>query len=186
MAVLSKRPLTSEKLRNPSGWFPALRVVTDTPLGRVQALCVHLHPPVTEGGSWVGGYLTTGPVRRAELEEFLESLDPALPTLVAGDFNEGTSGDALELLEANGLRTALPEFHPGAKTWHWPVAGSLELTGQLDHVAYGAELEPVDAAVQRVGNSDHFPVTVTFVAAGKNAVRPPPPSGASVSLGSVR
>jgi hypothetical protein len=44
IAVLSRRPMQVEELVNPSGWFPALRVVAQTPLGPVQALVVHLHP----------------------------------------------------------------------------------------------------------------------------------------------
>jgi endonuclease/exonuclease/phosphatase (EEP) superfamily protein YafD len=181
MAVLSKRPLTAERLDNPNGWFPAVRLVTNTPLGRVQALCVHQHPPVSEEGSWVKGYLGSTEVRRAELGRFLAALEPELPTLVAGDFNEGTSGDAVQLLEEKGLRTALPEFHPEAKTWHWPV-GSLQLTAQFDHVAYSAGLEPIDAHVERVGSSDHFPVTVDFVRVLPGTPRPAPPSGGSLSV----
>lgn len=181
MAVLSKQPLTAKKLPNPNGWFPALLVRTSTALGPVQALCVHLHPPVSEDGSWVKGYLSTGGVRLTELETFMKALDPAVPTLIAGDFNEGTSGASMRALEERGLRTALPEFHPRAKTWHWPL-GSVQLTGQLDHVAYSRDFEPIDAHVETDGNSDHFPVTVDFVRARAGAVRPPAPSGASVSL----
>lgn len=183
MAILSKHPLEAKALANPNGWFPAIRAVTDTPLGRVQLLGVHLHPPVSESGSWVSGYLSTGGVRRDEMAHFLAKLDPSMPTIVAGDFNEDARGDALQLLERHGLRTALPELHPAAKTWRWPLTQSLELTAQLDHVAYGPELEPIDARVTRTGNSDHFPVVVDFVRAQPNTLRPPPPSrGGSVTL----
>jgi endonuclease/exonuclease/phosphatase (EEP) superfamily protein YafD len=181
LAVLSRQPLTAQKLDNPTGWFPALRVVTGTPLGPVQTLCVHLHPPVSEDGSWVKGYLSTGGVRRAEIDHFLAALDPKLPTLVAGDFNEGPSGEALQRLEALGLRTALSEFQPRAKTWHWPV-GRLKLTAQLDHVAYSRAFEPLDAHVERDGSSDHWPVTVTLVRAKRGAGRPAAPSGTSLSI----
>lgn len=89
--------------------------------------------------------------------------------------------DALQWLEHQGFRTALPEFQPGAKTWHWRV-GSMNLTGQLDHVAYGDAFGPIDAHVERDGHSDHWPVTVAFVRAKPGALRPPAPSGASISL----
>ena len=39
--------------------------------------------------------------------------------VVVGDFNENASGDAIELLESRGLKTALPEFNPSATTWRW-------------------------------------------------------------------
>jgi endonuclease/exonuclease/phosphatase (EEP) superfamily protein YafD len=168
-------------LPNPGAWFAALRVVTQTPLGRVQALVVHLHPPVTEDGDWVRGYLSSSPTRRAELEAWLPALEAGLPTLVAGDFNEGTSGDAVQLLERRGLRTVLPEFHPSAKTWRWPV-GPLTLTAQLDHIAYDRRLEPLDAQVVPSGRSDHFPVMAEFVRAPPATIRPPAPHGGSLSV----
>ncbi len=182
MAVLSKRRLeVQEVLPNPQGWFPALRVVTQTPIGPVQALVVHLHPPVTESGSWVSGYFGTSPLRRAELEQWLPSLQAGLPTLIAGDFNEGTSGKALELLEQRNVRSALPEFEPTAKTWRWPV-GPLLLSAQLDHLAYDLRLEPLDARVLLRGRSDHLPVMAEFILAAPNTVRPPAPRGSSLSI----
>lgn len=184
LAVLSKYPLeVTQVLENRSGWFPALRVVAKSPLGRVQALVVHLRPPVSDSGSFVSGYLTTSPLRRAEVESFLAALEPGLPTIVAGDFNEGTAGDALGLLEGRGFRSALPEFSPSAKTWGWDV-GSLHLSAQLDHLVYGPGLEPLDARVLAGGRSDHQAVVARFVAASL-AVRPPAPHGASLSF-SVR
>jgi endonuclease/exonuclease/phosphatase (EEP) superfamily protein YafD len=182
MAVLSKRPIElREELPNENGWFSALRVIARTPVGPLQALVVHLHPPVSEDGDWVKGYLSTGPVRRAELQSWLPSLAPGVPTVVVGDFNEGTSGEATKWLEAQGLRTVLPEFKPRAKTWQWPV-GALLLSAQLDHVAYDVRLEPLDARVIRAGRSDHFPVVAEFVLAGRPVIRPPPPSGSSLSI----
>ena len=185
MAVLSKRPLEARKVENPGRWFPALRVVTHTPVGRVQALAVHLHPPVTEDGSWVRGYLGgSSDARLAEMDHFLTALEPGLPTLVVGDFNEGTSGAAVKRLEERGLRTALPEFAPKAKTWHWPV-GPLVLSAQLDHLAYDVSLEPLEAHVERTGRSDHLPVVVDLVRAPPETVRPPAPSGTSLSVSSA-
>jgi endonuclease/exonuclease/phosphatase family metal-dependent hydrolase len=181
VAVLSRRPLQVEELENPSGWFPALRVVAQTPLGPVQALVVHLHPPVTEDGSWMRGYLGTGEVRRNEVATFAQHLEAGLPTLVAGDFNEGTSGPAVRLLEEGGLRTVLPEFAPRATTWRW-AEGSVNLTAQFDHITYDAALEPLDARVVQRGQSDHLPVVATFVRAHPKAVRPTAPSGTSLAI----
>lgn len=182
MAVLSKRPIeVREELPNENGWFTALRVITRTPVGPLQALVVHLHPPVSEDGDWVKGYLSTGPTRRAELQSWLPSLERGMATIVVGDFNEGTSGEAMKWLEAQGLRTVLPEFKPRAKTWQWPV-GPLMLSAQLDHVAYDVHLEPLDARVIKAGRSDHFPVIAEFVLASPRVVRPGAPSGTSLSI----
>lgn len=185
LAVLSKKRFeVRDVLANPRGWFPALRVVADSSLGPVQVLVVHLRPPVSDSGDWLSGYLTTSPLRRAEVKDFLASLEPGLPTVVAGDFNEGTSGDALRELEARGLRSALPEFTPNAKTWGWDV-GALHLSAQLDHLVYSKQLEPVNARVVDGGRSDHQAVLATFVRAKEPVLALPPPRGGSLSI-SVR
>lgn len=183
LAVLSRRPFrVAALLPSPTRWFPALRIVVETALGPLQVLNVHLHPPVTEDGSWLRGYLGTDGLRRAEVQSFAATLEPGLPTLVAGDFNEGTRGGAVRFLEAQGLRTVLPEYAPSAKTWHWPL-GSLELRAQLDHIAYDVRLEPLAAQVLKTGRSDHFPVRAVFTRATVLASRPAAPSGGSLSLG---
>jgi len=138
------------------GWFPGWRLIVTTSFGRVQVLSVHLHPPVSEGGSFVAGYFTTSGVRRAELERFLAHLDPALPTLIVGDFNE-KDGQAVRFLAGRGFRSALPEFKPEASTWQWPTS-MMTLRDRLDHIAYDPRLEPLSADVLYQGRSDHFPV----------------------------
>lgn len=184
-AVLSRTPFAlGPPIPAPTGWFPALRVEAQTALGVVQVLGVHLHPPVSEDGSWVRGYLSTSPVRRAELEAFVGELAPALPTLVVGDFNESTSGEAVKFLERRGLRSVLPEYAPRANTWHWPL-GRLELRGQLDHLFYDPRaLAPLDARVLPIGRSDHWPVRAIFTR-GREVPLPAPVRGTSLSLGSA-
>ncbi len=182
LAVLSNRPFEVKAvLANPGRWFPALHVVAKTALGDVQAVVVHLRPPVDDAGSFVSGFFTTGPARKAEVDTFLAALEPGLPTLVAGDLNEGTSGLAVQSLEARGLRTVLPEFHPEAKTWGWDV-GSFHLSAQLDHIAYGAGLEPLDARVVSGGRSDHQPVVASFTREATLTARAAPPRGGSLSV----
>src|SRR5437773_1751707 len=70
------------------GPFFALRIVVATPIGAVQILDVHLRPPMSDGGSWVAGFFTTREVREREMAYHVEKLDPKLPTVIAGDFNE--------------------------------------------------------------------------------------------------
>jgi endonuclease/exonuclease/phosphatase (EEP) superfamily protein YafD len=143
------------------GWFPAWRVVVDSPLGALQVLAVHLRPPLSEQGSVVSGYLTTPPVRRLEIEAFARYLDPELPTLVVGDFNEPDGGGALRFLAEHGLRSVLPELHPGATTWAWPTSFG-RVSSQLDHIVYDPALAPLDARVLEGGRSDHQPVVAVF------------------------
>ena len=157
LAVLSKTPFVEKALLpSPSAWFPALLIVADTAVGPLQVLNVHLHPPVSESGSFVSGYFSTGPVREAEISSFAAHLDAALPTVVAGDFNE-PDGAAIRFLQDHGFQTALPEFSPRATTWRWPLFTG-ELRSRLDHVFYSATLEPLEVSVREEGRSDHEPV----------------------------
>lgn len=163
LALLSRHPFEDAGVLPAvdGGWFPAWRTIADTPVGRVQVLAVHLRPPVSDGGSVVAGYFSTPKVRRAEIEAFAATLDPALPTLVVGDFNEPEDGSAVRFLARFGLQSVLPEFHPGADTWRWTTSlGTVH--SQLDHIVYDDRLAPLDARVVRTGRSDHWPVIAVF------------------------
>jgi endonuclease/exonuclease/phosphatase family metal-dependent hydrolase len=165
LGVLSRLPFDDGGLIRPEGdgWFPGWRLIVTTAFGPVQVLSVHLHPPVSEGGSFVAGYFTTGGVRKGEMERFVAHLDPALPTLIVGDFNEA-DGQAMRFLASRGLRSALPEFKPHANTWHWPTS-VMTFRERLDHIVYDPRLEPLMAEVLYQGRSDHYPVISVLVPA---------------------
>jgi vancomycin resistance protein VanJ len=172
LGMLSRLPVEDAELLLPEGdgWFPAWRLVVRTDFGPVQVLSVHLHPPVSEGGSFVAGYFTTSSVRAHEITAFAAHLDASLPTLVVGDFNEA-DGKALHVLTARGMRSALPEFYPQAHTWQWPTS-VMTLRERLDHILYDPRLEARAAAVLYRGQSDHFPVVAVLVPATHPA-KPP-------------
>jgi endonuclease/exonuclease/phosphatase (EEP) superfamily protein YafD len=162
MAVLSRLPFRQlEHLPSPVGWFAAWRVLVASPLGPLQVLQVHLRPPVSDRGSWVSGYFTTGSFRRGEIEHFARHLRPGLPTLVVGDFNEGDGGKAVRYLADRGLRSVLADAGSTETTWRWQTSlGQLSL--RLDHICYSRELAPLRAQVLRQGRSDHLPVLAVF------------------------
>lgn len=161
LGILSKYPIEERRLLvAPTGWFPAWRLVVRAPRGLVQLLNVHLRPPISDSGSWVSGYFTTGGHRLRELRHYLRFLDAALPTLIAGDFNEAR-GPAIELLADRGMHSALHEYAPDAITWHWRTRIG-ELTNRLDNVFYSGGLDATAARVMTAGNSDHYPVVVRF------------------------
>jgi endonuclease/exonuclease/phosphatase (EEP) superfamily protein YafD len=164
LGLLSKFPIESVEYLPPVSWFPAARVVLETPLGRVQMLNVHLRPPIGDSGGVVSGYFSTPPVRRSEIAHFAASLDPSLPALVVGDFNEEEGGRALGWLRRRGIRSALPEFSPGAKTWRWRTS-LITLRGRYDHLCYDRRLRPLRVEVRPAGRSDHLPVFGTFTLA---------------------
>lgn len=168
MAVLSKVAVVESELiaPPPGGWFPAWRVVLDTPLGPIQALNVHLRPQISDSGSVLSGYFITGGIREREIGAHVQKLDPDLPTLIVGDFNENRDGDAVEFLARVGLKSALGEFSPYQRTWRWNTSVG-QISSELDHMVYDPRLEPLNVWVVERGRSDHLPVVGLFELAGE-------------------
>ncbi|HEX5057906.1 MAG TPA: endonuclease/exonuclease/phosphatase family protein, partial [Kofleriaceae bacterium] len=162
MGLLSKYPVIAlQHLDSVGGYFFAWRVVLDTKLGRIQVLNVHLRPPMSDGGSWVVGYWSTRSDRLREIENHIAALDPKLPTIILGDFNEEGDGRAVELLKDRGYGDALPQFVGKTRTWEWPV-GSITLRFQLDHIMHDGYFVPVTGAIVEGGHSDHKAIWVDF------------------------
>jgi endonuclease/exonuclease/phosphatase (EEP) superfamily protein YafD len=165
LGILSRHPIVADDyLASPIGWFPAWRFVVDTPLGEVQLLDVHLRPPVSDSGSWVKGYFTTGKLRLEEITAYHAALRDDLPTILAGDFNEDEDGDALAWLAARKFTSVLPRFDEDATTWSWPLPLT-SVHARLDHVVLGPDLVATSAGVMDAGVSDHKPVVVTLMRA---------------------
>jgi endonuclease/exonuclease/phosphatase (EEP) superfamily protein YafD len=160
MAFLSRYPLSMLRI-SPSavGFFFAWSAVVETPFGKLQLVNLHLKPPVSNSGSYVSGYFTTGKDRRAEMQLHARLLDPKMPTVVLGDFNEARGG-GLSLLEKRGYRDVLAGR--ADNTWRWKV-GPFSLREQLDHIVYQPQrLECVETRVLERGRSDHLPVVARF------------------------
>ncbi|MFN3198882.1 MAG: endonuclease/exonuclease/phosphatase family protein [Bradymonadia bacterium] len=163
LGVMSRYPIEEAEILEGVGWFPAMRIVVQAPLGPVQILNVHLRPPVSDDGSFVTGYFTTGSVREEEMQAFAEHLAPDLPTLIMGDFNEESGGDAVEWLsESRQMRDTLDALDNDDHTWRWTTRWGVKLTGTLDHILFDERLVPVRGKVIDAGRSDHLPVVATF------------------------
>lgn len=166
-AVLSRFPFaTDQVLTRPEGaFYPGHRIVLTTPGGPLQILHVHLrasiHDDCFKGPctqiEWVKGQFTTPPIRRREIETHWKAVDPALPTVVAGDFNEPVGGDVIAYLTARGLTHVATT---GPTSWHHVQAGSDLLAETIDHVMIDGRLTALDAKVVDAGASDHRPVIV--------------------------
>ena len=53
LGACSRYPILEDELvESPVGWFPAQRVVLDTPRGKVEVLNVHLKPPIASPDGW--------------------------------------------------------------------------------------------------------------------------------------
>jgi endonuclease/exonuclease/phosphatase family metal-dependent hydrolase len=158
LGVMSRWPIrTIERLDEGPGPFFAHRVVIDAPGGAFQTLNLHLRPPMSDSGSWVVGFFSTRAHREKEALAHVAKLDPKLPALAVGDFNEEDEGMAIAVFKARGFTSALPLFQPNATTWQWPVGGGT-LRFRLDHVMYDQHFRAIAAAVVDQGRSDHAPV----------------------------
>jgi endonuclease/exonuclease/phosphatase family metal-dependent hydrolase len=161
MGLMSRWPIVKvETLTDGGGPFFAHRAIVDAPSGPIQLLNVHLRPPMSDGGSWVVGYFSTRGDREREANAHVAKLDPAIPTIIAGDFNEEDEGMALAVFGKRGFANALPEFQPDADTWHWDVNKDVRLRFRLDHVLHDRHFRAIDAAIVEAGRSDHVPVWV--------------------------
>ena len=158
LGVMSRWPIVKiDTLTEGGGPFFAWRVVIDAPGGPIQVLDMHLRPPMSNSGSWVVGYFSTRGDREREARAHVARLDPALPALAVGDFNEEDEGMAIAVFKDHGFTSALPLFRPNATTWQWPVADRT-LRFRLDQVLHDKRFRAVDAAVVQAGRSDHAPV----------------------------
>jgi endonuclease/exonuclease/phosphatase (EEP) superfamily protein YafD len=168
IGAMSRLPIRAHQLlaSEGDGWFPALRLVLDSPLGALQVLVVHLRPPVSDGGSFISGHFTAPAIHEKEIARFCETLDRDLPTMVVGDFNEEEDGRAVAYLASAAwkMKSALPEFAPDRPTWRWPTTFHT-FERRLDHIVYDGRLEPLKVEVLDAGRSDHFPVVGVFVRA---------------------
>jgi len=158
IGVMSMYPIVlAEGLPSVDGPFVAQRIVVDAPGGRIQLLNVHLRPPMSDGGSWVVGFFTTRDVRERELSWHAARLDPSLPTVIAGDFNEEGDGLALAVAARLGYTDAIAQWVGKTRTWEWPVGG-LTLRFQLDHILHDTRFTSSAAGIVEAGRSDHKPI----------------------------
>jgi endonuclease/exonuclease/phosphatase family metal-dependent hydrolase len=162
LGFLSKtRPTEVAYIPSDTGWFDGWIREFETPIGPVQILNVHLHPPVSERGSWIRGYLFTGKDRLREMQRFFPGRKAGLSTLVVGDFNDTQNSAAIKWLKHQGMTNALPQFDRHSDTWEWQT-GPIRLHRRMDHVLYSSDLNCCAARVIHTGASDHFPVAATF------------------------
>jgi len=169
MGILSKHPFEEIGWFPPkSQWFHGWIIQSDTPIGKVQFLNLHLRPPMGANAAvpWPGEFIKSKNQRLNDLLHWYPNLNPDLPTIVLGDFNESHSGlysgKACVWLEKNGYIDAIKQFDPNTNTWEWPLY-LITLRAQFDHIFYDkTNLICTDAKVVVGGASDHFPIVATL------------------------
>jgi endonuclease/exonuclease/phosphatase (EEP) superfamily protein YafD len=128
---------------------------------KLQILNVHLRATFNGHSNVVASYLNVGKDHLTAINEYTAQ-NAAPTTLVVGDFNEETNGEAVKKLKDDGFQDVLPLFKPGQPTWrHKSLAD--QFTAAIDHILFDdSTLEALDAHVLVKGNSDHLPVVASF------------------------
>jgi endonuclease/exonuclease/phosphatase (EEP) superfamily protein YafD len=156
LAVLSRFPLRDQGLLAPVIKHPAWLVGVHTPAGDLNVLNVHLRASTRPGQNLLAGLLGMSSDHEREIREFLAACRLE-PQVIAGDFNEGPRGGAVEWLTQRGYVDVLEMQRPGTPTFR-ALGGLYKAT--LDHVLLLGGVSAVDAKVLRRGQSDHWPLVV--------------------------
>jgi len=165
MAVMSRYELRRVRVLEPSaGWWPAMLVEVETPLGAIQVLNVHLKPPLSERGCvTLGAYCRTPGIHCRELSEFLGYVDRSRPLIIAGDFNENEIGIGMRLLKDEGFANALSTYDSRSHTWYWKTYLGIILNDRYDHILFNDYFDCTGAEVVDATGSDHLPVRAAIV-----------------------
>jgi len=159
LAVLSKLPIVkSNYIKNSVGWFPAWMITVLNGRDSIQLLNTHLKPGLTPKGriGW-NAYFKAEEIHIQEIKNFMKFLNPVLPTIILGDFNENDNGKSIKWLSKEGFFDALPLYDKKMKTWRWVI-----LKGRYDHLIFNRNITCSEAKVFKQGKSDHFPIYGEF------------------------
>ncbi|MET0591128.1 MAG: endonuclease/exonuclease/phosphatase family protein [Polyangiaceae bacterium] len=167
LGIMSRFPIRDGGfLPGPRGWHPSWQHLIDTPHGTFAVLNVHLRNAAGDSGNAVQSYLRTDADHLYEIKEFTARCADVMPMIVAGDFNEGTSGAAIRYLQENGFQNSLPLYHPGQPTWRYDKTVGGQFTQTIDHILFDDRFESLNAWVVNGGASDHLPVLAHLQASG--------------------
>ncbi len=167
-AILSKTPLRQVTEIPPRhGPFGALMASVEIDGRTLQIASVHLKPTLpgkrTTKAQMMLSFLKNEQIRRAEIAQILATLDPEIPSILAGDFNTLPSLSVVGDLEA--LRFVDAQAHDSAHaddpTWHWVWRGT-PLQLRIDYVFHSPEIQTQEVRVLARGPSDHYPVVATL------------------------
>lgn len=126
---------------------------------RIQVVPVHLISPCPACGASILERLELeGDVRRAEIGEVLDALDPDVPAIVAGDMNSTERSAPYRRLVGAGFEDPQRAVGSGLG-FTWPNQAPFGPLLRIDWVLVRG-LEPVAAFVGEGGPSDHRPVVV--------------------------
>lgn len=106
--------------------------------------------------------------RVAEIAEIMETVNPGVPTILAGDFNSVSTAVALQRLSALGFVDSVAATHddPEAqKTWFWHT-GTGTVSLRIDYLFHSPHFTAKETRVIPHERSDHALVLAELVVAG--------------------
>lgn len=163
LAILSKYPVTTKQYNHSSmGWHPGWIVDVKSPLGLMQVANLHLSPPLISKANVsfsLSNYFADPEIHEKEVHFYYQYIKRNLPTVIAGDFNEGDNGFVSQYLNQQGFIDAKPKSGMHLSTWSWKL-GMFTLGGKLDHIFYNQWLTATKVQVLYDGDSDHYPFFV--------------------------
>lgn len=161
LAVLSKFPVADQSYTHSSiGWHPGWIIDVNSPYGTIQVANLHLTPPLVSKNNLnfaLGVYFSTPEVREKEIEYYYQFIHRSRPTIIGGDFNEGSNGFVTQFLTQHGFNDARCDQGQNDSTWSWTL-GFITLHQKLDHIFYNEYFRVVKVFVLKQGDSDHFPL----------------------------
>lgn len=182
LGILSKYPIVQNIYFPPKyGWFPGWLYVIKTPNGYLQVLNVHLNPPLVSDdniGLLCEGLWLTPKFRLQEISYYCKHLNPHIPTIIAGDFNESDNGIACNFLRnCRYIDIISKKISNWIITWHYKFA-CFTLTGRYDRIYTTRDIRTISCQILPKGYSDHYPIVVDVLC---NQIFPSPARREKVS-----
>jgi len=180
LAILSKHPFEARFIHpEADGAFGSQLAVIHIGDLDVQLLNVHLDPPGLISSRFplrsVQEFIASGQRRVAELKLLVAQLKPALPTIVAGDFNSLPGSPTINTMLAHGFTdthytttNCLP-----ANTWRDEIEG-VPVSIRLDYIFCDNSFVTVTNAVVPCLSSDHSLVLTEIMMKTKARHQSPP------------
>ena len=153
-------------------WIIEIQIAPESGAGKaasvVQVANVHLEPiRPPEPGRLLTMHRVFAEMEKVHADEIArihQQLSPALPTIVAGDFNSLSSGAAPAFLGKQGFIDSFAIVTKAADTkatWRWPTRW-LDLAGRIDYIFHSPHLRTVSSHIVDRTTSDHSMVIATL------------------------
>jgi endonuclease/exonuclease/phosphatase family metal-dependent hydrolase len=170
VAIVSRFPLRNARSQHSQrGINGFLFAEVESPGGRFQIASLHLDPlrlwSTREKWSLPAQLLWgQSEIHRAEVKQITEALRPAMPTVLAGDFNSASHA-ALVQLRQQGFIDSFAEVTPRpdqTPTLHFKLLG-IPTGRRIDYIFHDLSFETVTSQTLPGPPSDHDPVVSAFI-----------------------